>query len=57
MAYQYRVNFGNGQVHDVGSKKEAFRFISGYCDGSAFVEWQDPETRDWFQLSGNGARR
>jgi hypothetical protein len=49
---RYRVNFGNGQVHYPGDKRACFRYIgdpANDCGGYAFVEWQDPETGDWFR--------
>ena len=46
---RYRVNFGNGQVHAAGSKGECLRFIAQYGDGYTFLEWQDPETLEWFR--------
>lgn len=49
---RYRVNFGNGQVYEPGDKRACLRYlaeIQGELYGAyAFVEWQDPETLDWF---------
>lgn len=52
---RYRVNFGNGQVYDVARKAEAFRYIASLEQYAAFafVEWQDPETGDWFRTGTN----
>jgi hypothetical protein len=47
--YKYRVNFGNGQVHYPGNKRACLQYIAQYGDGWSFVEWQDPETGDWFK--------
>lgn len=54
-SYKYRVNFGQGQVHYPGDRKACWRFIAS-LDNSAgcFVEWQDPDTGDWFS-TGNKA--
>jgi hypothetical protein len=52
-ALRYRVNFGNGQVHDVESKAAAGRYITDYGDAWSFVQWQDPQTGDWFKACGD----
>jgi hypothetical protein len=46
---RYRVNFGNGQAHYAGSKTDCVRFIGAYGDAYSFVEWQDPDTLEWFR--------
>jgi hypothetical protein len=49
---RYRVNFGNGQVEDVESKKAGYAVIAAmdlYQD-AAFIEFQDPDTGDWFPI-------
>lgn len=53
MDYVYRVNFGNGQVHYAGSKRDCQRFAAEHGGATAFVEWQDPESLDWFRVSSN----
>lgn len=52
--YKYRVNFGNGQVHYAGNKRECQRFRAAYGDGYTFIEWQDPDTLDWFNIGHEG---
>lgn len=48
--YTYRVNFGNGQVHYAGNKRQCQQFRAEHGDDCAFVEWQDPDTLDWFPI-------
>ena len=54
---KYRVNFGNGQVHYAGDKSACFRFRALYGDGYTFIEWQDPQTGEWFTCGGACAER
>lgn len=54
----YRVNFGNGQVHYAGDKKACLRYIAvdmarDQYRQFAFVEFQDPDTGDWFRTGTN----
>jgi hypothetical protein len=53
--YRYRVNYGQGQVEYPGSKAECFRFLAEHCRdcGFAYVQWQDPDTGDWFRTGTN----
>jgi hypothetical protein len=53
-AYRYRVNFGNGQVHYPGNRSACWRFVAAHGDGFTFIEWQDPDTAEWF-AAGNAA--
>ena len=55
MSYRYRVNFGNGQVQyvDGNTKKACYAYLANpenNCGGWAFVEFEDPDTGDWFRL-------
>ncbi len=53
MKYRYRVNYGNGQILDMDSKRLALQYIAALKDqykAFAFVERQDPETLDWFKI-------
>lgn len=50
MGSRYRVNFGNGQVHYAGTRAECVRFVKDHGDARTFLEWQDPETREWFPV-------
>jgi hypothetical protein len=51
----YRVNYGNGQVFDAGTRADCFRHIAEMDQHRrfAFVEWQDPDTGDWFRTGNN----
>ncbi len=48
MNSKYRVNFGNGQVHYAGGRKECERFIAESCDGYTFLQVR--EDGEWFQV-------
>lgn len=52
-ALRYRVNFGNGQVHDLESKSACVHYIADYGDSYSFLQWQEPETGDWFRACGD----
>jgi hypothetical protein len=47
---RYRVNYGNGQVWYAPSKREAYAHIRSMdrYQEHAFVQFQDPDTGDWF---------
>lgn len=52
---RYRVNFGNGQVHNVlgDTKRACFAYLAmlesgNWGVGGAYVEFQDPDTGEWF---------
>ena len=47
---KYRINFGNGQVAYLpyGGKREYLRFAIEQADGHAYVQFQDPDTGEWF---------
>ena len=53
MPLRYRVNFGNGQVKDVPSKAEAARALAAHGDDYAFVQWQEPQSGEWFKACGD----
>ena len=50
---RYRVNFGNGQVHDVASPRDGYRLIKAQdaYKEYAFVEWFDALNGDWHRFS------
>jgi len=50
----YRVNYGNGQVSHTMSKKECFAHIASQelYRGYMLVEFQDPDTSEWFSCGG-----
>lgn len=45
----YRVSFGNGQVHYAGDKAACLRFIRDHGDGSTYLQFRDWETDEWFR--------
>jgi hypothetical protein len=53
LALGWRVNYGNGQVSETyrsrGAAERELRRVRGQLHGGeAFLEFQEPETRDWF---------
>lgn len=48
--HEFRVNFGNGQVHYEKSRAACERFISAYGDGWTFLQRRDAETGEWFKV-------
>lgn len=45
---EWRVNFGQGQVHYAGDRAACERFIVEDGDAGLFLERRDFETGDWY---------
>jgi hypothetical protein len=46
---EWRLNFGNGQVHFCRSREDAKRQLASLGDGHTFVQRVDTLTGDWYR--------